>query len=136
MFSYCSLLKVLLVLRSHLDLRSRGHCDPRQGKFRIIGTAEVGETRPHTRGALAWHGRAGRAGSALHGPPTGHSLDLAAAPWGRGCEAVGRSGTRGARGALARGTLGLAYRWGRGSSFGGCRGRVSRERKVVAAWWT
>lgn len=92
MLSYCSLLKVLLVLRSHLDLRSRGHCDLRQGKFRIIGTAEVGETRPHTRGALAWHGRAGRAGSALHGPPTGHSLDLAAAPWGRGCEAVGSLG--------------------------------------------
>lgn len=25
---------------------------------------------------------------------------------------------------------------GRGSSFGSCRGRVSRERKVVTAWWT
>lgn len=78
---------------------------------------------------LAWHGRAGRAGSALHGPPTGHSLDLATAPWGRGCEAVGSSGTRGARWALAQGTLGPAYCWGRGSSFYSCSGHASRELK-------
>lgn len=70
---------------------------------------------------------------------TGLRLDTALTwPLPRGAEAAKRWGVwdPGSQGALARGTLGLAYRWGRGSSFGGCRGRVSRERKVVTAWWT